>query len=181
MRIKYKEPSELMRKMSRESYALGEANDCSVKSLAILTELPYETVRDAFTKAGRSPGDGTFVFETIRAAKLLGFELIKLGPSHETRKDPPPDWVKAIIAHYPFKHRKLTSLTTYHPSRFHETWGGLPDLLLESKYHHAAFKDGVVHDWSANHACRITNAYQIIKIQQGSEDQKALDVPTRRL
>lgn len=169
----------LSRKLAREAFAHGEFNDCSVRSIAILSGRPYAEVLAAFTKVGRRAQDGAYPFETVAAVGLLGYRLQALGERHERRKDPPPTWVQKIISRYPGRHKTRTSLTTHHPVIFHDAWIVLGPLLLEAHGHHCAYKFGVVHDPAAMKSCRIVAAYRLIKTQSKTLDQRALDVGFR--
>jgi hypothetical protein len=70
--------------------------------------------------------------------------------------------VKEIIAKYPGFHARRRCLTTYHPRAFPEVWRHMPPLLLETDGHHAAFKDGHIHDWTANRFFMIRQAYRVV-------------------
>lgn len=164
-RIKPIETSSLLTQMGRQSFIHAEWNDCSIRALAILIGLPYAQVLDAFAMVGRAPGQGAWAFEVLEAAKTLGYYLQPLGPTHIDRSKFPPPWIQSIIRKYPGRHKTRSTLTTYHPRRFPDAWKDVPDLLLETAGHHAAYKDGIVHDYSTNHSRRIIQAYRITRIR----------------
>lgn len=150
--------------MADEAERHGESNDCAVRAIAILTGLPYYQVLKAFRQAGCQPREGSYPWEIRTAIQSLGFQLCALGKKHNFHKEA-PDWVKAIIAQYPIRSQKLKHLTTYHPKRFHDVWAKMPPMLLETDGHVAAFKDGVVHDFSSNHSFAIVQVYTLVKTQ----------------
>lgn len=153
-RIKKREPSKLYLDHQERAQATGDKNDCAVKALAVVTGLPYEQVQRALEQAGRSKKDGTFQWQMEQAAGLLGYRMVRL----------PDSWHKAMIASYPGAHKGLNSLTTHHPRRFKSRWKDVEPLLIHTSRHYAAFRDGEVHDWTVNHACRIKTLYRLERI-----------------
>jgi len=67
--------AETMAEVWAASGKARENNDCTVKALAIVTELDYSTVHAAFAKAGRKPRKGANRAISAKAAKLLGFHM----------------------------------------------------------------------------------------------------------
>jgi len=141
-------------RVSLDSDRHNEANDCSIKAVALLLELSYSEVHTAFTQAGRKPRHGTYNHTLDKALKLLGYRRLLM----------PPSYLKRIIAQYPAPYNlRYKNCTTYHAQHplFTHAWQGLPPLLLQTSGHHAAFKDGRVHDWSDNKRLRIIEASQL--------------------
>lgn len=56
--------------------ALGETDDCTVKALARVLEVPYKDAHAALELAGRERGKGTYTYLISKAAAILGFEAI---------------------------------------------------------------------------------------------------------
>lgn len=147
--------------------ATGDRNDCGVKALSVITGLPYEQCQKALDEAGRKRKGGTFQWQMEQAAGLLGFKLVQL----------PEEWHKAMIASYPGAHKGLQSLTTHHPRRFKNSWKAVEPLLIHTSRHYAAFRDGQVHDWTANNACRIKNLWRLERIGEPFFAEPSADIP----
>ncbi len=140
---------------------LNENNDCSVKAIAILTGLSYSTVHAAFQAAGRKSRAVTAQYITNQAVQSLGYKLVSLG-NMSFRGCGRPKWVQDIMSRYP-KWYRPERLTTYQIKKFPQAWAHLPPLLIHVDSHHAAFKDGVVQDWSATKSNRILKMYMVEK------------------
>lgn len=150
-----------------EASALGENNDCSVKAVAILTGLPYAKVHAAFAAAGRVARKGTPHAVTDRALAALGFKLVPFGEQGWTKNaagDFVQKWEQEVLSRYPGAHKNMKGLTSHQPARFPQAWAGLPNMLIETRGHHLAFKDGAVVDWSVNSARRIIRMSRLERI-----------------
>lgn len=124
----------------------GDRSHCAVIAIAAITRLPAKRVQEALAAAGRKPRCGTSQRIQRKALETLGFKV-----TYHNRT-----WIrKNIIDHYPGRHINLESATTHHPRRFRGAWSHLPDLLLYSRSHVAAYVDGVVVDWTIQHSKRI--------------------------
>jgi hypothetical protein len=70
-RIKRRLPSAEYQELRKSASEHNERGDCMVKALALLTDLPYATVRQALLDAGRKPRGGTNWWVAKRALKPL--------------------------------------------------------------------------------------------------------------
>lgn len=139
--------------IKKDAKALGDNNMCTVVAAAVLTGLDYKTCFDAFEKAGRKKGRGANVIVQKEAFKLLGFKCVDYKLSEVKKR-------------YKGPHKKLKHFTTYHPIRFAYAWRDVPDVYLQGPTHAAAYKDGLVVDWSNDRKTRVTEAYRIVPIEK---------------
>jgi hypothetical protein len=151
-RIKTLGWSQEFKSLDETTKAHGEDGDCVVKALTLLTGLPYAQVLEALTAAGRKPRKGTPWVVTAKALNILGFKLELVG-----------DFIPKMIQSYPGGHKHATTITTHHPRRFKKQWADVEPLLLDCRRHVAAFKDGVVHDWTINRKMHINAVYRITR------------------
>lgn len=144
--------SEAFNSIQTEALARGESNDCTVKALTVLTGRSYADVHTALRAAGRKDRRGATYQQMARAAAALGFRMV------------PRDWRwdQDIIAQYPGAHKNLKSVTSHHPVRFAKVWASQPAMMFGNQTHVAAFKDGVLHDWTVGRAMRFSEAYFFI-------------------
>jgi len=147
--------------------AFGEKNDCTVKAVAAICDVSYEEAHEALKKAGRKNKQGAEDHVTIKAVKLLGFEMRNNTNSIEMM----------IRKRMPEKHKGIENLTTYHPRRFPQAWSKVPKrMLLTCSKHIAAYRNGRVIDYTQRKACRIKNFYVVIEKRKekkafGAEEQ----------
>lgn len=146
--------SPLYAALAVEATSVNESNDCVPKAIAILSGLPYATVRAAFAEAGRKDRKGTSNEVRDAALKALGYKPVEV-----------PGFCRKMIARYPAPHNTLKSLTSHQPVRFREAWAGTEDLYLQMPRHCAAFKDGRLHDWSEGRLKRIRAAMRLVKVE----------------
>lgn len=146
---------------------LGEKNDCSVKSIAIITGEPYEKCLAALTKVGRPKNTGVSLYRIRLALNELGFETQLLGRSDLYRREGQglrqEGEMRKLIDSYPSPHHNLKHATTHHPRRFAKQWESFPDCLFGTDGHVLAFKDGEIKDWSINKSLRITEMILVKK------------------
>lgn len=57
------------------SSAMGEHGDCSVRAVALTTNVPYETAHIALRVAGRRNRRGAFENQIIKATRSLGYTV----------------------------------------------------------------------------------------------------------
>jgi len=139
----------------QDSRMVGEYNDCAVKAIALVCDVPYAAAHAALQKHGRTTRKGT-AFRAIRMAiGDLGFWLKEWSSTDR----------RMLIETYPGVHKNLRQITTHHPRRFPKAWAPLKDkrLLLYVPKHVAAFKDGEVHDWTVNTAKRVWMVWEVWK------------------
>ncbi len=123
------------RALGETAKALGEGKrDCAVIAVTILTNEPYERVRDLFTMHGRKPGSGTRPSITTAVLRYLGYELHRI----EIR-------AKTVAA----LDRENLSAGRY---------------LFRTAGHVLARTDGIVHDFTAGRRHRIKEAYLVYKV-----------------
>lgn len=133
--------------ISRIAKQLGETNDCVVRSVALVTGLSYETVHQALETAGRAHRDGTEKFRTRKALKALGFRVLRAYS----------------------KERLGLEVGTRHPTTGHalenpEAWEHLPNLLLFTPRHAAAFVQGRVEDWTKDEHAPVQEAWELARV-----------------
>lgn len=133
-----------------------ENNDCAVKAVAIVCGVSYREAKEKLNGLGRKDGRGTHRWTTEEAIKSLGFSVRKW--SIRERLD--------MIATYPSPHDRLHSITSHHPRRFPKSWEAMEgkSLLLFSRGHVLAYKNGMVQDWSINKALRIREIWEISNV-----------------
>lgn len=160
-RIKRCETSEVFGQLYANACQMNETNDCTVKAIALLCDTSYEAAHAALKAAGRQDRKGAYVHQQTKAIQALGFKLSYLGNrSIHTRARGYSD----IIASYPGVHKNCKSITTHHPRRFPAAWANQPNMLMITRGHAAAFKDGRVHDWSENKALPVVELYAVEKV-----------------
>ena len=136
-----------------------EANDCTVVAISIACHVTYDVAHAALAAQGRKNGRGTFAHQQKAAIESLGYEITTEIWSKSGRQQ--------IIDLYPGSHKKLQNITTHHPRRFHAAWKqfcGDRVVLLYSKGHVSAVKDGQLHDWAINRALRVKKIWIVEKV-----------------
>ncbi len=149
-RIKKAPLSPVFNEVQQASVAAGENNDCFPKAVAILTELPYETVTEAFSEAGRVSNQATPWAVARVAIEALGFKLERIA-----------NFERDMIASYPGIAKTLKNVTTHHPARYKKCWEG-QSVLLHTNRHVSAVKDGKMHDWAINRSLHVIGTYRIV-------------------
>ena len=139
--------------LQNESWKKNERNDCVVKALAIVCDLPYDVVHSALAKHGRKNCQVTRRWVTTAALKELGFSARAW--TYQERR--------AMIASYPGAHSNLQNITVHHPVRFAAAWSGQPPTLLFMNGHVAALRDDLVHDWTKGTSRRVCEIWTITK------------------
>ena len=123
--------------------------DCSVIAVSIVTGRSYAEAEAALAARGRKPGCGARTWAINEAVTSFGFKLELV------------DRRKFIDERYPAAHRILKSITTHHPERFPEAFKGETTMLFYTSNHVAAFKDGVIHDWTRGSARRVEQMFRV--------------------
>lgn len=151
-RIKPHAKSEAFLGVQQASFAFNEANDCTVRALAIAAGVPYADAHATLQQLGRNNGRGVY-FNSImnEAFKRHGCRLTRVN-------------MLDTIATYPGVHSKLKSLTTHHPDRFKAQWPAGTFIMFTSG-HVLAIKDGVNHDWTRGRAKRAVSLWRVEKIE----------------
>jgi hypothetical protein len=108
-RIKKTAKSEKYFDMIKKSDNLSEANDCTVKAIALACDVSYEAAHTALKTFGRKHGRGTSISIMEKACRMLGFKMVYVDRDH-------------FIKQYPKAHQILKSITTHHPERFNKIW-----------------------------------------------------------
>lgn len=128
------------RTASVDSVGHRETNDCGVKALAIVCEVPYARAHAALKAVGRRDRKGTTHRQLMAAAQSLGFLV------GDPEKPP--------------KAKTMTSL----PTALREAG------LLGNRYivwvpgHIAAFAGGKVEDWTSGRRHRIEAIYRVERV-----------------
>lgn len=138
------------KRISAESAAHCETNDCVVQALSLITGYSYERVWSACAAAGRRPLSGMTLRQITKAISLLGCTARAVDP-------------RSFIDRYPKAHRILRSVTTHHPDRFHKVWADGATYLFLTRDHAAAVVDGTLHDWTRGSSVRVMAIYRIEK------------------
>lgn len=141
--------------MHAESRSMGETNDCAVKAVAIACDVSYAEAHEAMKALGRKNRNGTNFYNiTTKAIEGFGFTLKSWGLVERDE----------VIKSYPGVHSGLKNITTHHPRRFPQVWSKFHgNLLFHTKGHILAVRDGIVCDWTVNHAKRVVGVYEVHK------------------
>lgn len=142
MKIKATPRTEQFDALCNSTVAHGEKNDCSVKAVALVCGVSYETAHAAMAAQGRKQGRGASTTSIELAVIALGKQVELVNPKH-------------VIAQYPGVHKNLKNVTTHHPARFPSVWKNGGTYLAYIRGHVLAIVDGVVHDWTAGKSKQI--------------------------
>ena len=127
-----------------DSDAIGERNDCVVKALALVCQLPYKQVHDMLKSNGRRKGDGTnhITFDaTKKTLEGMGYKFTQETPRYV----------------YPDGHEGKYTMKTI---------GGVypeGNVLLQSTGHQAALIDGEIQDWTQGRMHRVHYVWVVTK------------------
>lgn len=142
--------SEVFLKLDAEATSMNERNDCAVKALAIVCEIPYKVAHDTLSLLGRKSRHGTQMSYTEQAVELNGCKMELVDPQH-------------FIAKYPGAHKGLKSVTTHHMERFPEAWADGETYLIRTSGHILAVVNGQNMDCTKGRAMRAKAIYRITK------------------
>ena len=131
---------------------MEEANDCTVKAIALACGVEYEEAHTALKTFGRKHGCGTSISIMKKTARMLGFEMKYIDQD-------------LFIQQYPGCHKNLKSVTTHHPERFNKVWKDGHNYILSCTSHVAAVIDGENCDWTKGRAKRCI-VYRVEKIKK---------------
>lgn len=137
--------------LEAHSDSIGERLDCAVKAVAIACQVEYSVAREALAAAGRKHGKRTMDTCWKEAMEALGYRATKVSVA----------WEVAKLQSYPKK--GIASITTGHPNRFPKQWADEQPMLFRVRGHIAAFRDGKLHDWSANRSLPCFELYTVEK------------------
>jgi hypothetical protein len=154
-RIKIVNTSPKFNNITADSRAEFEWNDCGVKAVALLCDVPYTVARAKLKELGRTDRKGTPYQAIYAAIDFFGYEIRKWTIAEH----------RAVIDSYPGHHKMLHQITTHHPRRFKAVWAAHADkrLLLCVRKHVAAYVGGEVVDWSVNSSKRIWQIVEVTK------------------
>ena len=152
-RIAMGERTEVFCRMEDAARAKNERNDCAVKAVAIVCDVTYDEAQAMLKRFGRKDGDGTSFFAIREAVKAFG---------KTPREWSYLDW-QAFIQLYPGRAKELSWITTHHPVRYKKVWDAKINtpVLLFTRGHVAAYRDGKLHDWSVGRALRAWSIWSI--------------------
>lgn len=122
-------------KESSEFYK--EANDCTVKALAVVTDLPYAKAWNLMAQQGRRSRKGATMTMVLKALKNAGFDAQDVSQCITEKT------VKGI------EQRRLKDC-----------------YLVTTASHVLAIKHGLVQDWTSGRLHRIQKVWRIKKIEQ---------------
>lgn len=142
------------RSLKHEGALTGDTNDCAVIAVAVACGVPYKEAQAALTLLGRRMRGGTQRNHTRRAIEQFGFRIVEWTSAQKIR----------MIHSYPSPHNRLHGITSHHPRRFPAQWATVHNnMLLFSRRHVLALKNGAVQDWSINNALRIGEVWEVHK------------------
>lgn len=154
-----------------ESNGFNENNDCSVKALSILLDIPYQEAWTALRDAGRKTRRGASHDVIEKALKTLrpGFKIKKFYVQG-TRQDDigirqgyePIDQIKES---YPPLY-KTQNFTVKHLDWFPEAYAELGNSLIFVHRHVLCFKNGTVEDWSKGRRKWVKQIWQLEPIEE---------------
>jgi hypothetical protein len=131
-------------RVEQASTQLGETNDCSVRALALVLDVSYETAHQALAVAGRARRDGVSLYAVEAAARSLGFQVRR----------------RYSAARLRLETGATCRITTADPGLEPEAWAHLPDMMLSCPEHVAAFVGGRVEDWTSDRNAPILEALE---------------------
>jgi len=131
---------------------MNETNDCAVKALAIVGNLPYRVAHAALKDAGRKNRRGTLVPQIEEATKTLGLKTLN-------KVDAPR---KVTGAGY-----TACTIPTLYPTGRH---------IVYTRGHVFALIEGIVQDWTAGRRHRITG---VVTICNGEATTPAIITPPK--
>lgn len=138
--------------LCKSSREFGENNDCAVKAVALAANVPYAMAHSTLELMGRKRRCGTYTFDTRRAMKALGYDMVVVDPS-------------TFIKQYPKPHCDvLKGCTTHHMDRFHKVWANGKTYMIVVPGHILTVINGVNHDWTQGKAKRVQTIYEIVKL-----------------
>lgn len=118
-------------RLAKASKKHGEKNDCTVKAVAVLANLPYNYAHAALAKVGRKRGKGPTWGNFFKVLRNLNLWYERVEIEGKT--------VRTLEKNLPKKGR----------------------YLITVRGHVLAAVDGKVHDWSSGRLHRINKVYKI--------------------
>lgn len=162
--------TELFKTVQGQARSLNETNDCAVKAVAIATGTPYEQVHALMKKHGRKDRKGTMQITTQHVLEALGYTVDKVHMPCDVRAAARQggtfrnEFVAQRLAKYPYRRRvNVKNFTVNHLEIFKEAWADVGTVLVNTKGHILAYRDGQVHDWTRNHRNRILTVWLLKK------------------
>ena len=160
-------PTKEYERMAASTKKWREANDCTVKALAIATKSTYEKAHGALAPRGRNYRKGVAMEKVFSALREWGYTV-----KTEYRKsdidriqrfkdygwsldDTDTETMKDFKRSRWAKGKTIKSITPHLPSR------GV--FLIETSSHVLCVRGGEVHDWTDGRRHRITHVHRIIK------------------
>lgn len=128
------------REIQNISKAVHEKNDCAIIAISILTDIPYETVHNEFTKIGRKQGQAVSIMHMETVLNNLGYIIIH---SHVSG----PESLLRMVANRTSKFSKRVHIFNKELQSFEIL--KLFKTLVYTNRHVAALIDGKLIDWSA--------------------------------
>jgi len=160
--------TKLFEKVKKRSRKWGESNDCTVKALAIATDISYERAHGLLALRGRCYRKGTSMSNVFSAMKELGWTATTvvdrpMVERHERWskmdfKMTTNDKVKKMKKHRLYPAKTIKTLPDYLPSR------GI--FLVETATHVLCVRAGQIHDWTKNRRHRIKEIHRISRIKE---------------
>lgn len=152
-RIAMGERTEVFCRMADAARAKNERNDCAVKAVAVVCGVTYDEAHAMLKSKGRKDRQGTD-YSVIKAAVIaFGKKPINWGGSG----------IQDFIQLYPGRAKNLKTITTHHPVRYKKVWEeeiNTP-VLIFTRGHVAAYRDGKLHDWSVGRALQAYTVWSI--------------------
>jgi hypothetical protein len=132
----------------------GEWNDCTVISIALATNTPYDRVHEILKRLGRKKGKGTSIANMMECCEELGYHM---------RSWTSGEYLE-VIRTYP-KAWHATVITTHQPRRCPKAWAPYRNraLIFHTARHVAAVINSEVQDWSINNSLRVNRIYEVTK------------------
>jgi len=168
--------TKLFEKVKKRSIKWGESNDCTVKALAIATDIPYEQAHGLLALRGRCYRKGTSMSNIFDAMKSIGWTATTIVDKpmverHERwtgiggmkmanyyMKESDTRLIQKMQKQKLFNAKTIKTLADYIPSR------GI--FLVETASHVLCVRAGKIHDWTKNRRHRITQIHRISRIKQ---------------
>ena len=139
-------------RLQKSSQSMGEANDCTVKALAVVCRVGYQMAHKALADQGRKPRKGCYPHQQIAAIEALGFKVAKSEGGYTS------DYRRYMSNAMPRQHNgSRYTASTIGKLCAKGYW------LAWTKGHVLAVHNGKVIDWTEGRKHQIQHIVKIVK------------------
>lgn len=140
--------------IDKASDEMNETNDCAVKAVSLVTELPYKRVHAVYAKHGRKPRRGVKQAVTLAVLKELGYRT-RFNVGWKERS------IKAMAKE---KNYHVANLTTRQIKLFPDLFQAWGRCLVWTNRHISAMIDGQIHDYTEAKAKRVKTVHVVTPV-----------------